>query len=125
VNGALLVAVGAAIGAPLRYLTDRAMRARFGSGFPWGTLVVNTSGSLLLGLLTGAALSGAADESIRLLLGTGLCGALTTYSTFSFETLRLVETGASRQAVGNVAVSVTAGLAATYAGIATGQALFG
>ncbi|MGW0866505.1 fluoride efflux transporter CrcB [Streptomyces koelreuteriae] len=108
----LLVIGGAIVGAPLRYLTDRAVQSRHGSGFPWGTLAVNVTGCLVLGLLTGAA------SQLQLLLGTGLCGALTTYSTFSYETLRLAETGARLQAAVNVAVSVAAGLGAAFAGVA-------
>ncbi|GGX70955.1 fluoride efflux transporter CrcB [Streptomyces anandii] len=113
----LLVVVGAAVGAPLRYLTDRAVQSRHDSVFPWGTFVVNVTGCLILGLLTGAVASGAAGRHLQLLLGTGLCGALTTYSTFSYETLRLTETGAGLYAVGNAAASVVAGLGAAFAGV--------
>jgi CrcB protein len=108
----LLVVGGALVGAPLRYLTDRAVQARHDSVFPWGTFTVNVTGSLILGLLTGAA------THLQLLLGTGLCGALTTYSTFSYETLRLAETGAHRQAAVNVAATVVAGCGAAFAGAA-------
>ncbi|MFE7896798.1 fluoride efflux transporter CrcB [Streptomyces sp. NPDC057424] len=108
----LLVVGGAMVGAPLRYLTDRAVQARHDSVFPWGTFAVNVTGCLILGLLTGAA------THLQLLLGTGLCGALTTYSTFSYETLRLAETGARRQAAVNVAATVVAGLGAAFAGAA-------
>ncbi|MFJ2297062.1 fluoride efflux transporter CrcB, partial [Streptomyces sp. NPDC087894] len=92
----LLVAIGGAVGAPLRYLTDRAVQARHDTVFPWGTFSVNVVGSLILGILTGAALSGTSGHTVHLLLGTGLCGALTTYSTFSYETLRLAESGAKK-----------------------------
>ncbi|MEU0227214.1 fluoride efflux transporter CrcB [Streptomyces sp. NPDC006284] len=119
----LLVVAGAMVGAPLRYLTDLAVRSRY-ADFPWGTLVVNVVGSLVLGLLTGAALAGAAGPRLQLLLGTGLCGALTTYSTFSWETLRLAETGARPRAVANVVVSVAAGLGAAYAGVTLADALW-
>ncbi|GAA4945233.1 hypothetical protein GCM10023238_09270 [Streptomyces heliomycini] len=85
----LYVVLGAMAGAPLRYLTDRAVQSRHDSVFPWGTFTVNVTGSLVLGLLTGATAAGAAGSRLQLLLGTGLCGALTTYSTFSYETLRL------------------------------------
>ena len=108
----LLVVVGGMVGAPLRYLMDRAVQARHDSVFPWGTFTVNVTGSLINVLLTGAA------THLQLLMGTGLCGALTTYSTFSYETLRLAETGARLQAALNVAVSVTAGIAAAFAGAA-------
>ncbi|WP_073952695.1 fluoride efflux transporter CrcB [Streptomyces kebangsaanensis] len=113
----LLVVVGAAVGAPLRYLTDRAVQSRHDSVFPWGTFVVNVVGCLVLGLLTGAVSAGLAGPRLQLLLGTGLCGALTTYSTFSYETLRLTETGAGPYAAVNVAASVVAGLGAAFAGV--------
>lgn len=121
----LLVVAGGMVGAPLRYLTDRAVQARHDSVFPWGTLVVNVSGCLVLGLLTGAATVGAASSQLRLLLGTGLCGALTTYSTFSYETLRLAEDGARLFAVANVMASVAAGLGAAFAGAALARAIWG
>ncbi|MFG2602362.1 fluoride efflux transporter CrcB [Streptomyces sp. NPDC048514] len=110
----LLVVAGAMVGAPLRYLTDRAVQARHDSVLPWGTFVVNVTGCLILGLLAGAASAG---PQLRLLLGTGLCGALTTYSTFSYETLRLTEAGAGRYAAVNVVASVVAGLAAASGGV--------
>ncbi|GGO56964.1 hypothetical protein GCM10012287_51770 [Streptomyces daqingensis] len=119
----LLVAVGGAVGAPLRYLTDRAVQIRHDSLFPWGTFTVNVAGSLLMGLLTGAAVSGAAGPQVTALLGTGLCGALTTYSTFSYETLRLAEKGRGLQAAANVAGSLAAGLAAVFLGLALGRGL--
>jgi CrcB protein len=121
----LLVVLGAVVGAPLRYLTDRAVQARHDSVFPWGTFVVNVTGCLILGLLTGAASAGAAGPHLQLLLGTGLCGALTTYSTFSYETLRLTETGAGLYAAANVAASLVAGLGAAFAGVAITQAVWG
>ncbi|WP_030241051.1 fluoride efflux transporter CrcB [Streptomyces sp. NRRL S-350] len=121
----LLVVAGAMVGAPLRYLTDRAVQARHDSVFPWGTFTVNVAGCLVLGLVTGAVTAGAASSQVQLLLGTGLCGALTTYSTFSYETLRLAETGAGRYALANAAGSVAAGLAAVYAGAELASALWG
>lgn len=117
----LLVAAGAAVGAPLRYLTDRAVQARHASGFPWGTFAVNTAGSLLLGLVAGASVS----SQTYALLGTGLCGALTTYSTFSYETLRLAERGRVPAAAANVALSVAVGLGALYLGAAAARGLTG
>ena len=121
----LYVVLGAMAGAPLRYLTDRAVQSRHDSVFPWGTFTVNVVGSLVLGLLTGAVAAGAAGPRLQLLLGTGLCGALTTYSTFSYETLRLAETGARGCAAVNVAASVTAGLGAAFAGAALAEAVWG
>ncbi|BBC29941.1 putative fluoride ion transporter CrcB [Streptomyces graminofaciens] len=120
----LLVILGGMVGAPLRYLTDRAVQSRHDTVFPWGTLAVNVVGCLVLGALTGAAMAGAASSHLQLLLGTGLCGALTTYSTFSYETLRLAQDGARFHVVANVVVSVTAGLGAAFAGVAFAQALW-
>lgn len=121
----LLVIAGAAVGAPLRYVTDRAVQSRHDSVFPWGTFLVNVAGCLVLGLVTGAALAGAASSRLQLLLGTGLCGALTTYSTFSYETMRLSEEGAKLYALANVLASVTASLGAAFAGVALAEALWG
>ncbi|MFC9926524.1 fluoride efflux transporter CrcB [Streptomyces sp. NPDC127190] len=121
----LLVIGGAVIGAPLRYLTDRAVQARHDSVFPWGTFLVNVVGCLVLGLVTGAVSAGAASPHLRLLLGTGLCGALTTYSTFSYETLRLAEAGSGRYAAVNVVASLLAGLTAAFTGVSLAGALWG
>ncbi|MCX4636259.1 fluoride efflux transporter CrcB [Streptomyces sp. RPA4-5] len=121
----LLVVAGAAVGAPLRYLTDRYVQSRHDTVFPWGTFTVNVVGSLILGLLTGAVTAGAASSHAQLLLGTGLCGGLTTYSTFSYETLRLAADGARGYAAANAVASVAAGLAAAFAGVAAAQALWG
>lgn len=120
----LYVVLGAMVGAPLRHLTDRAVQARHDSPFPWGTFTVNVTGSLVLGLLTGAAAAGAAGSELRLFLGTGLCGALTTYSTFSYETLRLARTGARGRAALNVVATVAAGLLAVFAGAALADAVW-
>ncbi|MEU3845328.1 fluoride efflux transporter CrcB [Streptomyces sp. NPDC028635] len=120
----LLVVAGGMVGAPLRYLTDRAVQSRHDSVFPWGTFTVNVVGCVILGVLTGAAAAGAVDSHVRLLLGTGLCGALTTYSTFSYETLRLTETGARLYAALNVVGSVAAGLGSAFAGVAVAQVIW-
>ncbi|MEU5836219.1 CrcB family protein [Streptomyces diacarni] len=120
----LLVIAGAMVGAPLRYLTDRAVQSRHDTVFPWGTFTVNVAGSLLLGLITGAVTGGAASTHTQLLLGTGLCGALTTYSTFSYETLRLAENGDRFFAAANVAAGVAAGLGAAFTGAALAHAIW-
>lgn len=112
------------VGAPLRYLTDRTVQTRHDTVFPWGTFAVNVVGCLVLGVLAGATLHGAAPRSVQLLLGTGFCGALTTYSTFSYETLRLAETGSRFLALVNVAASVVAGVGAAFIGAAVADAIW-
>jgi CrcB protein len=121
----LLVALGAAVGAPLRYLVDRAVQARHDSVFPWGTFAVNVAGSFLLGLLVRGTTAHAVPASVTTLLGAGLCGALTTYSTFGYETVRLLEQRSRWYAVLNAAASVVAGLGAAFCGIATAGAVWG
>ena len=118
---AVLVALGAAVGAPLRYLTDQAIRARHDSAFPWGTLTVNVTGSLLLGFLLGLP----ANDTVLLLAGTGFCGALTTYSTFSYETLRLAQTRAWRVAAASVLANLVVGIGAAFAGVSLADLVAG
>jgi fluoride exporter len=117
----LLVALGAAIGAPLRYLVDRTVQARHDSLFPWGTFAVNSAGSFLLGVLTAA--SWQAPPPLVAALGTGLCGALTTYSTFGYETVRLLQDRVRLFAALNAIASVVAGLGAAALGAAVVQAV--
>jgi CrcB protein len=117
----LWVALGAVVGAPGRYLTDRWVQSRHDSVFPWGTLAVNVVASFLLGGVTGA--SAAISPGVALVLGTGFCGALSTYSTFSYETLRLLETRARFFAVANVVVTLVAGFGAAALGWTAGAAL--
>jgi fluoride exporter len=116
---AILVILGAALGAPARYLTDRALQGRHDSMFPWGTFLANTGGCALLGFL--AALP--AHPGLMAFAGTGFCGALTTYSTFGYETVRLAQSGARTLAMLNVGASILAGLGAAYSGMALAQAL--
>ncbi len=120
----LLVLGGAAVGAPLRYLTDRAVQTRHDTIFPWGTFTVNVIGSLILGLLTQAVATGGASHHLQLALGTGFCGALTTYSTFSYETLRLLQDDAKIFAAANALASIAVGLGSAFVGIAIGQAIW-
>jgi CrcB protein len=114
---ALVVAGGAAMGAPLRYLTDRAVQARHDSVFPFGTLLVNVVASVVLGFATGIS---SLSPTLLALVGTGFCGALSTYSTYSFETFRLAEDGRWRPAVLNVVVSIGLGLGGASLGLWAG-----
>lgn len=118
----LAVAAGGLVGAPARFLIDRAVNGRAESELPWGTFVVNVSGSLLLGLLSGLSLAGHLPVTAKALLGTGFCGAYTTFSTFTFETVGQLEDGRVLEAAGNALVSLTVGLAAAAAGLAAGLA---
>jgi CrcB protein len=120
----LLVAAGAAVGAPSRWLVDRAVRARWSGDFPWGTLAVNLVGSFVLGVVLGASRHLAAGLDLTLLLGTGFCGAFTTFSTFAFESVRLLETGMVRYAVANVLVSLSLGCLLAVGGWALGSLLW-
>jgi fluoride exporter len=117
----LLVFVGGMVGAPARYLLDRAVQRRHDSVFPWGTLTVNLVGCLILGLLTGAAHS--LPKDLVFFAGTGICGAFTTFSTFGYETTRLLEEGSLLEAGLNALVSLLLGVLAAAAGYALTAAL--
>ncbi|MEW9531637.1 fluoride efflux transporter CrcB [Microbispora sp. NPDC049125] len=108
----VLVFVGGAVGAPVRYLLDRLVQRWHDGAFPWGTLTVNLLGSFVLGLLSATDPAGVA----RALLGTGFCGALTTFSTFGYETVRLLEEGSARAAAVNALGGLALGVIMALAG---------
>lgn len=110
---ALGVALAAGLGAALRYVVDQLVQRRVLSGFPYGTLVVNTSGSFVLGLVAGGLTGSAAA-----VLGAGFAGGYTTLSTLTWESLALAEEGSVLEASLNVVGSVVLGLAAAAAGLA-------
>ncbi|HEX2143644.1 MAG TPA: fluoride efflux transporter CrcB [Glycomyces sp.] len=117
----LLVAAGAAFGAPARFLTDLVVAHYAGRHLPWGTLAVNVFGSGLAVFLAVAL----ASPGWTALLVTGFCGGLTTYSTLSYETLRLVEDGRWKHALANVAANLAGGLAAGLIGFALAHLITG
>ncbi len=113
-----VMAIGG-VGAVLRFLVDRTVSARTAGSFPYGTLAVNLSGALLLGLLSGLVLS----PHLALLAGTAFVGSYTTFSTWMLETQRLGEERQMRPAVANIVVSVLLGLAAAWLGLWIGGRL--
>lgn len=108
----LFVVLGGAVGAPLRYLTDLLVQSKHDSVFPWGTLTVNVAGSAILGAVLASSSLGHLSTDLVALLGTGLCGALTTFSTFGFETVRLLQEGSTVAAALNVTLSLVVGFLA-------------
>ena len=107
-----------AVGAPLRYAVDGWVGDRTDGVFPWGTLLINVTGSLLLGFITGLGLYHAFPKTPRVVLGTGFCGAYTTFSTFTFETVRLIEEGAVNEALRNAFGTLVAGAIGAALGLA-------
>jgi fluoride exporter len=106
----LLVFIGGAVGAPLRYLTDRWVQAHHVLRFPLGTLVVNLFGCFVAGVVAGGVAQAGWPTEAQALLGTGLCGGLTTYSTFSVETIELLQGRLTIRAASYVLTSVGLGV---------------
>jgi fluoride exporter len=115
--------VAAALGAPARYLLDGRVQDRTAGAFPWGTFTVNVTGCVALGVLTGLGLYHDLGPNYRTVLGTGAIGAYTTFSTLTYETVRLAEEGALNGAFRNAAASSLIGLAAASVGLALTAAL--
>ena len=114
----LWVALGGALGAPMRFYLTQLSVSLFGKQFPFGTLMVNVIGSFCIAVVYGLIERGViADSPYRFLLGVGLLGALTTFSTFSFETLTLINNGLWMKAVANVLLNVLVCLLATFVGV--------
>jgi CrcB protein len=120
----LLVAAGGALGSALRYLVATAALGWLGPAFPWGTLIVNLTGSFLIGLVQALATEGLVlGEDTRLFLTSGVLGGLTTYSAFSYESVRLMESGASGPAWLNIVGTTAACLALCFLGLWVGRAI--
>jgi CrcB protein len=113
----LLIAVGGAAGSVFRYLVGGAVQRMSAGGFPIGTMFVNVSGCFLIGVLLRQFLNMQVSPELRAFLIVGLCGGFTTFSTFSAETLGLIEGGEYARATGYVILSVSLCLAATFAGM--------
>jgi CrcB protein len=121
----LLVAAGGGIGAALRYLLGGLITSRLGPDFPWGTFIVNVSGCLLIGVVLGLVERGALPAEARLFLAVGVLGGYTTFSTFGYETFRLLEGGELLQAAGNAFGQLALGLAGVYLGLVAARLLGG
>lgn len=111
------ISLAAGLGAVLRYVVDLVVQHRSRGDFPYGTMLINVTGSFLLGLITGLALHHGLPSSAALIIGTGLAGGYTTLSTWAWETVALAETGDVLEGVLNVIGSFAAGLAAAALGL--------
>lgn len=113
---AVVVGLAASTGAACRYLLDQVVQHQHDQSFPWGTFVINVSGSLFLGLVTGLALHHGLSADVVTVAGVGFLGGYTTWSTYVWESLALAESGALVQAAANVAGSLALGCVVAAAG---------
>ncbi len=122
----LLIGLGGALGSMLRYLTSLLAARWFGAEFPYGTLIVNLAGAFVIGFVQEVGVGSVLlPDNARLFLTTGMMGGLTTYSTFSYETVRLMETNAWHQAWVNIFVTTVISLSLCFLGIAVGRLVLG
>ncbi|GAA2983166.1 MULTISPECIES: CrcB family protein [Streptomyces] len=120
----LLVLAGGLVGAPLRYLLGVDAKFRLHSVFPWGTFAANAGAALILGFVAEAATDGGLGTRLNLLLATGFCGALSTWSTFSYELLTLNSARRLGLAASYLLATVAAGVGLSFAGAAVARAVF-
>jgi len=123
VNSLILVMLGGAVGAGLRYGVSLWALQATGGGFPWGTLIVNLLGGLLMGLLAGAVARDGVGMPVHLLIGTGILGGFTTFSAFSLEVAALIERGLFGAALGYALASVIGSVLLFFAGLLAGRAV--
>lgn len=112
----LAIAVAGALGATARYVVDHLVSVRLPHTLPWGTFLINVSGSLLAGLVTALAAGGVLGPEVSRVVAGGFLGAYTTFSTAMYESVRLLEVGARRRAVTNLALPLVASVAAASIG---------
>ena len=119
-----LVMIGGALGAGIRYQIGRLMLTLLGPGFPWWTWTINLTGGLLMGLLTGllARFGGVGGEAWRLLVGVGVLGGYTTFSSFSLESVNMIQRGDWGHALAYVLSSAVGAIAMLFAGLAIARA---
>lgn len=120
----LLVLAGGLVGAPLRYLLGVDAKFRLHTAFPWGTFAANAGAALILGFVAEAATDGELGTRLNLLLATGFCGALSTWSTFSYELLTLTSARRVGLAAGYLLLTVCAGVGLSFAGAAVANVVF-
>jgi CrcB protein len=118
-----LTLLAGASGALARFLLDALIKRRWTSTFPWATVIINVTGSLLLGVLAGLVLFHGQSSTWQTVIGTGFCGGYTTFSTASFETVRLVQQDRRMRALANAAGSLVSSVAACAAAVALVWAL--
>ncbi|MCX4392125.1 CrcB family protein [Streptomyces sp. NBC_01767] len=119
----LLVLAGGLAGAPIRYLLGVDAKFRLHTAFPWGTFAANAGAALLLGFFSEAVTDGELGPRLQLLLATGFCGALSTWSTFSYELLTLSSARRLTMAAGYLVLTVGAGVGLSFAGAAVAGAV--
>lgn len=119
----VLAALGGGLGAVARFVVDAAVARRIRTAFPWGILVVNTTGSLLLGILTGLADSSVVSAPLLFVLGAGVLGGYTTFSTAMVDTIRLLERRAYGSALANAIGMLIVTSLASFAGVLAGRAV--
>jgi CrcB protein len=118
-----LISIGAVLGANLRYLVGGWVADRLGPAFPFGTLVINVTGSLVIGFVLTLASERLVAPWVRTAVAIGFLGSYTTFSTFSYETMALIEDGALLRAVANVGASVGVALVGVYLGMVLARAI--
>ena len=121
----LLVAIGAAIGGVARYLIGGWLASLLGANFPWGTVFVNVTGSFVIGVVLVLVQGGALPAGARPFVAVGILGGYTTFSTYSYETLKLITDGNYGVAVINVFVQLVLGLIGVYLGVVLGRLIGG
>ncbi|MBT2585937.1 fluoride efflux transporter CrcB [Arthrobacter sp. ISL-95] len=113
----IILALAGGVGAAVRFMVDGLIRQRLKTALPWGTILINVTGSFALGFLAGLVMRGHAPESLFLVLGTGFLGGYTTFSTASLETIRLVQSGRTGLALINGLGSMAASVLSAAAGM--------
>lgn len=120
---AVFVALAGSLGAMTRFVLDGHIRAKYNHTFPWATFVINVTGSFLLGVVSGVLVNHHGFTAVETIIGIGFCGGYTTFSTASFETVRLLERRDYTRALGNAAGGLLATIVAAAVGVVVG-ALF-